>query len=164
MAEINTAAAVKCYIGGTTEIDWSSDSNAKDDFEAETWVELALVEDAGEGGSESEIITKFYLGDSFARKAKGGRDSGNREIICGDDPLDAGQQALIAAEQTNFKYNFKIVVPNNPDATYTPGIEYFRGLVTSRRRTLGVHNNVISRRFSVAIDGKILEVAPAIIP
>jgi hypothetical protein len=161
---ITTAAGAKLYIGGTTAIDTTSNETAIADFEDETWVEVAEVEDLGELGDEAADITFTSLGDSRVRHLKGARDAGTRTVVVGDDPLDAGQQDLIDAEATNFEYNFKVELLNAPSELYSNGVEYWRGLVMSKRRAVGTNDNVIRRTFVIGCNTKVYEVAPALLP
>lgn len=158
---ITTATGARYFIGGTTAIDYSSDANAIDDFEALTWVEIGEVEDGGELGDESNDVTFQSLSDSRVRHLKGARDAGTLALVVGDDPLDTGQAALKAAEKTKFLYNFKIEYEDAPDATYSNSVDYFRGLVMSFRKNVGEGDNVMRRTANIGINTVILTVEPA---
>ncbi|SMF65912.1 Phage tail tube protein, TTP [Xaviernesmea oryzae] len=160
---INTSSGTKYYIGGTTAIDYSSDANAIDDFEALTWVEIGEVEDGGEYGDEAADVTFQSLSDSRVRHLKGARDAGVLALVFGDDPLNAGQIALKAAEQTKFDYNFKVEYEDAPDETYSSSVDYFRAKVQSVRKQVGAGDNVVRRTANLGISTPILTVEPALI-
>jgi hypothetical protein len=151
---VKTAAGTKVFISAaTTE---ATDTIAE--YDALTpWTEVGLVETIGEYGDESAAVTFTSLGDSRVRKGKGARDAGNVTITVGNDPGDAGQAALIAAEGTNFVYAFKVVYPDRKTPAGTDSVEYFRGIVMSKRKAVGDVNAVIRRTFNVAIDSPITE-------
>ncbi len=158
---ITTATGTKWFIGGTTAIDYTTDAGAIDDFEALTWVPIGEVEDGGEIGDQSSDVSFQSLGDGRVRHLKGARDAGTVSLVVGDDPLDAGQIALRAAEQTKFLYNFKVEYEDAPTADYSNSVDYFRGLVMSARKQVGQGDNVLRRTFAIGINTDILTVEPA---
>jgi hypothetical protein len=101
------------------------------------------------------------LGDGRVRHLKGARDAGTVSLVVGDDPLDAGQIAIRAAEQTKFMYNFKVEYEDAPNADYSNSVDYFRGLVMSARKQVGQGDNVLRRTFAIGINTDILTVEPA---
>jgi hypothetical protein len=157
---ITTATGAKYYIGGTTEINYSSDATAITAFKALTWVEIGEVEDGGEFGDESNDVTFQSLSDGRVRHLKGARDAGTIDLVVGDDPLDPGQIALRAAEQTKFMYNFKIVYEDAPTPDFSNSVDYFRGLVMSFRKNVGEGDNVMRRTASIGINTVILTEEP----
>ena len=155
MGDIVTASGTRFYIGG------SSVTSAVDtlaEFEAiSVWTEVGLLEDLGEVGDEASSVTGAAIGDGRIRKAKGARDAGTMNVICFHDPLDVGQDALIAAEATNNNYPFKLVLPDSPSGAYSDTIQYFRGLVMSKRLRVGTNDNIIRRTFNVGVNSEIFE-------
>lgn len=170
IGEIRTASGAKLFIGSSRNIDTRvvegerPEEDIIADFETEDWIEVGTIEDFGEGGDESADVTFTAVGDSRVRHLKGARDAGTRTFVVGDDPFDPGQQQMTAAEKTKFNYNFKIEIPNAPDENYRNGVEYFRGPVMSRRRSLGTNDNVIRRNFVVGNTSGVFEVLPTEIP
>lgn len=154
MAEINTASGWKFYIGTTLAADDETE------FTSDSYTEVGLVESLGAFGDAASRVTFAALGDARVRKAKGARDAGTMAITCGHDPLDAGQIAMIAAQNTNDKRNFKIVATDSPSGG-TDSVFYFRALVSSARLNVGANDNVVRREFEVDIDTAVLEI-PAI--
>lgn len=161
---ITTATGAKYFIGGTNAIDYTTDAGAIAAFEALTWVEIKEVEDGGEFGDESADVTFQSLGDGRVRHLKGARDAGTIALVVGDDPLDAGQLAVRAAEKTKFQYNFKVEYEDAPSALYENSVDYFRGLVMSARKNVGTGDNVLRRTFSIGISTRILTVDTALAP
>jgi hypothetical protein len=158
---ITTATGARYFIGGTTDIPYASgDAAAITAFKALTWVEIGEVEDGGELGDESNDVTFQSLSDSRVRHLKGARDAGTLALVVGDDPLDLGQIALRAAEQTKFLYNFKIEYEDAPSADYSNSVDYFRGLVMSFRKNVGEGDNVMRRTANIGINTVILTEDP----
>jgi len=157
---ITTATGARYFIGGTTDINYSSDAAAITAFKALTWVEIGEVEDGGEFGDESSDVTFQSLSDGRVRHLKGARDAGTLDLVVGDDPLDAGQIAVRAAEQTKFMHNFKIEYEDAPGPTYSNSVDYFRGLVMSFRKNVGEGDNVMRRTASIGINTVILTEEP----
>ena len=151
MGDIVTATGTRIYIGTAA----ASTVDTLAEFEAiSTWTEIGLVENLGEYGDQSNDVTFSALGDARVRHAKGARDAGQLQMTVGHDPLDLGQAAMEAAEATNDNYAFKVVLPDGPSG-YSDSIEYFRGLVMSKRKNVGTNDNVIRRSFNIGINSEI---------
>lgn len=154
MAEIVTASGTKYYVGPSGT---SAQYDTLAEFEAVTvWTEIGLVENGGEFGDEASAVTGAALGDARIRKAKGARDAGTLGMVVFHDPLDAGQAAMEAAEQTNDNYVFKVVLNDGP-AGYSDSIQYFRGLVMSRRLSVGTNDNIMRVNYNIGINSEIFE-------
>lgn len=153
--DIQTTSGAKFYIGASVT---SAQADTLAEFTAMTgWTEVGLIEDLGEVGDESSSVTGAAIGDGRIRKAKGARDAGTMAIVCFHDPIDAGQLAMIAAEATNNNYAFKIVLPDSPSGAYTDTIQYFRGLVMSKRLRLGTNDNIMRRMFNLGVNSEVFE-------
>lgn len=150
---INTAGGVEVYIGTT------ADATTVQDFEADSYIEVGEVEDAGQLGDESEQITFTALKDGRVRKLKGPKDAGTMAIVCGADTSDDGQAAMLAAEASPLNFNFKVVLNDQLTISGTPTVLYFRGLVMSKRRNIGNVSNVVRYTFNTGVNSEVLEVA-----
>ena len=150
---ISDGLGTKIYIGPIAANDSPSGYAA-----LTPWVEIGEVESIGEFGDASAVITFTSLNAARVRKRKGARDAGDLTIVCANLPRDAGQIAMIAAEGTKFRYAFKIVAEDSPDANDTDSTFYFGALVTSKRLNVGASNAVNKRTFMLAIDTAVLEV------
>lgn len=152
MGDIVTASGTRYYIGpaGT-----STQFDTIAEFEAVTvWTEIGLVENGGEFGDEASSVTGAALGDGRIRKAKGARDAGTLALVCFHDPTDTGQLAVDAAEATNDNYTFKVVLPDGP-AGYSNTIQYFRGLVMSKRLQVNTNDNILRKMYNIGINSEI---------
>lgn len=158
---INTATGARYYIGGSGPIDYTTDAGAIDDFEALTWVEIGEVEDGGEYGDEASDVTFQSLSAGRVRHLKGARDAGVLALVVGDDPMDAGQIAVRAAEQTKLDFNFRVVYEDAPEAGWSGSTDYFRAKVQSFRKNVGTGDNVVRRTANLGISTEILTVEPA---
>lgn len=156
MADVFTASGTKIYVATIGATPPATSAN----YAALTWAEVGLVESIGEYGDESSAVNFAVLGDGRQRKGKGARDAGTLAITCAHDGTDGGQQDLVDAEASNVNYAFKVVLPNKLNATGTNEIQYFRGLVMSKRLNVGNNDNIVRRTFNVAVNSEIVVVAP----
>ena len=148
-----TASGTQVFIGASVTVQ-EADSLAE--FQAmSAWTEIKNVESVGEFGHQSNDVTFAALGDARTQHAKGARDAGQMTITVAHDPLDVGQAAIEAAEQTNFNYAFKVVLPDAPTAAYGNTVQYFRGLVQSRRKNIGTNDNVIRNTYNVGVNSEL---------
>lgn len=156
MSDIFTATGAKLFIGPSV----TNTTDTAAEYAALTWTEVGLIETLGEFGDESNEVTFAVLGDGRIRKAKGARNAGTLAITVAHASDDTGQQAMIAAEATYSNYAFKVVLPNRLNATGTDEIQYFRGLVMSKRQNIGNNDNVVRRTFNLGVNSEIVTVAP----
>ena len=155
MGDIQTTSGARFFIGNASV---TSAVDTLAEFEATSqWIEVGLVEDLGELGDEASAVTGAAIGDGRIRKAKGARDAGTLAVVCFHDPLDVGQLALIAAEGTNNNYGFKIILPDSPSQAYSDTIQYFRGLVMSKRLRMGTNDNIMRRMFNIGVNSEVFE-------
>ncbi|MFC3704476.1 hypothetical protein ACFOOL_06885 [Devosia honganensis] len=137
-----------------------SDGDAINFFAAiNDWLEVEEKEDIGTIGDTSESINFTAIADKRVRKLKGPKDAGTQSIVVGRDPLDDGQEALIAAEGTDFNYPFKIELNDARTAGHSKSVLYYAGLVMSKANNLGNVSNVVRRNFDVGINTAVFEVA-----
>lgn len=130
-------------------------------FTADTYVNFANIRDAGEAGSEAEVITGKYLDQPYTRKIKGSRDAGSMDVVIARDSSDPGYAAMIAAEKTSNCYNFCVELNDKPATGASPKNSkfYFSALVASAKNRFGEADDVVETTFSLAISGPIYEVA-----
>lgn len=93
-----TAAGTQLYIGTTA-------SNAQTD----TYTAVAEVTNIPEFGRVYNTIKYNPLATRGTKKFKGSYDDGSLAVDLGKDLSDPGQAACLAARDTDFDYNFKIV-------------------------------------------------------
>lgn len=158
MAIASTTGA-KIYIG---PINTTADSVS--DYSGLSYVEIGEVESIGEFGDQASTIEFTSLADARVRKRKGVRNAGDLNVVCANDPLDAGQIAAIAAEATENTYAIKVELADAADANDTDSVFYFRALVASARLSIGAANEMIKRNFAMLIDSAITEVPSAVVP
>ena len=158
---ITTASESKVFVCVTPALP-ATDTAAE--YAALTWVEIGEVEDMGEFGDESSDVTFSAVSDGRVRHLKGVRDAGTLALVCGRDPLDAGQVALKAAEKTKFSYPIKVQAADAPSEDYTDSVYYFNAKVMLARDNYGSVDNVVRTTFNLGIDSKIIEVPSADTP
>lgn len=151
---ISTTSGAKLYIGSDTVL---GSGSPPFDYPDDTYVEIGEIENLGELGDESNLVNFLAIGDARVRKLKGARDAGTMAVVCGRDPLDAGQAALRDAEQTKAKYNFKLVYADAASDLYTDTVAYFSALVSSQRAQLNGSDDVTKLMFNLAINTAITE-------
>lgn len=147
--------------GATVKIGTTSPKTDAAGYAADTWTPVSNIEDVGEAGSEAEIVTGKFVDQLYVRKFKGSRDNGTMELVVGRDSADAGYQALVAAEQTAFAYNFCVELNDKPASGASPKNSrfYFSAIVASRKNSFGGADDIVKTTFSLAISGPIIEVA-----
>lgn len=160
---ITTASGTKVSIGTSADVDYTSDSSAIADFEADEFLEVGEVENLGEFGDAKNDVTASALGDGRVRHLAGAADAGVMPMTCFNDPSDSGQVALQEASETNFEYNVKVELPDAPSDLYSNTIIYLRGRITSQRFNVGTNDNVIRRNFQLSITEKPIVIPAALI-
>lgn len=161
---IHSNAGTVQYISPTPvdpdAINAMSDSAAIAFFEAiSDWIEIEEVEDHGTFGDASEAITFTAVGNKRVRKLKGPKDAGTQSLVVGRDPLDDGQEALIAAEGTDFNYAHRIVFNDARTPDHTKSELFFAGMVMSKANNAGNVSNVVRRNFDIGINTGVYELA-----
>lgn len=160
---VSTTSGTRVYIGPAINIDTVralSDNDAVTYFEGLSYTEVEEVESIGDVGDESATTTFTSLKDERERTYKTVRNGGTMALVVGRDRLDAGQQALVAAEKTDNVYAFKLVYDDSRPS-YTDSIEYFGGMVLGRRTAAGGAGDITKRTFNVAVNTAIYEVPTA---
>ena len=156
MAEPFSATGAKIFIGPSVA---ATPANAAA-YAALSYVEIGNVTSIGGYGDESADVTINILGDGRRRRGKGSRDAGLMAINVAWDSTDAGQAALKAAEESTANFAFKVVLPNRLNATGTDEIDYFEGLIMSRRGSDLQNDQIATKTFNVAINSGVVEVPP----
>jgi len=143
------------YIGDA--LDPGTSDLALSDFGGQSWTEIGWVQNLGTFGDTSQEVTFDSIDQSRTQKLKGTRNAGNMALVTGVDYSDAGQVALIAAEQTSNDYAFKIVFNDAPSGG-TASERYFVGKVMSVAEQLDGANNVARMNATIGINSNIVQV------
>lgn len=117
-----------------------------------TYIEIKSVENLGEIGPQDQDVTFTNLNGDPVQHLKGATDNGAITIVCGKDPLDPGQIAILAAAKTKLEYAIKIEEQDAADGNDTNSVTYARGPVMGGRKTLGGANDVTKRTFMVGLN------------
>lgn len=160
---IHKTAGTKVYMSPTVQnsntINGLSDAAAIALFTAiSDWIEIGEVENVGELGDTAQPINFTAVGNRRARKLKGARDAGMHNIVCGRDPLDVGQIAMITAAATDYNFAFRITLSDIPPGVTTTSKQYYAGLVMSDPTQHGDVNSVTRRTFNVGINTGVYEI------
>jgi hypothetical protein len=158
---VSKTSGTRYYIGpvvDTDAIQALTDEDAVTYFEGLSWTEVEEIESFGSFGDTAATASFASVKDRRMRKYKTTRDGGTMAIVCGRDPLDAGQIALAAAERSDFNYAFKVVFADHRDADHTDSIEYFGGMVISRPTNLGGVGDITKQDFNVEVNTAIYAV------
>lgn len=148
----------KLFIGPSIDIDTITSVSA---FTGITtgWTEIKGLKDLAAFGDEATRITSNQLGANRTLSAKGTRDAGQPAFVVDLKDGDPGQEAAVAAVDTNFDYAFYVEYPNKKTEGGTNGKRYFAGQVMSARENPGGANNPITRNITVAINSNVYRVA-----
>lgn len=109
------------------------------------------LETFSDHGPEGAVVGFTPLATGLTRQLKGAINPGNITITCADNPLDAGQIAMIAAAATRRLYPLKIVAADGADSNDTDTAVYFGVRVLSAKAARGA-DGVSKRVFVCAID------------
>lgn len=154
---ITTASGSTIAIGPATPVTGANEAAIIAAYKALTFVPVGEVQNLGEFGDEANDVTFTSLSDARVRHLKGARDAGVLALVCGRDPLDAGQIALRAAEKTNLAYAIRIIANDAPDETGTPTEFYFHALVQSAKESYGEADDVVTTAFNLGITTAVFE-------
>lgn len=153
---VNAAGGTRFYIGTTLAINVNqSEAAVVAEFATDTYTEIAEIENLGEFGDEANVITFASLADTRVRKFKGARDAGTMAVVCGDDPLDLGQDAMILAEGQPNDYNFKVTLNDPITLSGLVSVHYFRGKVLSKRLQVNDVNSIVKRMYNIGVNSAI---------
>lgn len=103
-------AGSKFYIGTAPVNIPDTDVNAAS-FAGVTWLEVGQYETAGNAGDAAENIATNLINRRRTVNQKGTRQAPSRTDQFALNPEDPGQIALIAAEQSDYNYPFRVVMP-----------------------------------------------------
>lgn len=129
-----------------------SPDNDSSAYGTDTYIAVGDIETMGEIGDEATAIEILTIGNSRGRNLKGTRSGGVTTVTCILNDEDAGQLAMIAAEASSLAYPFRVVMNNKVTAMGTGSTRYFRGLVMSKRESLGGANDPIKITFNIGVN------------
>lgn len=162
MAKMYPVAGCKFYIGDAAIDDKDADFAAAD-FDAVSWTEVTGWVTMGAIGDTSSLVSSDQIGNARTKKGKGTRNAGSMENAFDVVKDDAGQLALIAAEQTDDNYPFRVVYNDAPatGTDPTPSESLFVGLVMSTSYGGGGANDPRRMSATTEINSNIVPVAAA---
>lgn len=117
-----------------------------------TFVDIGSIETLGEIGPQSQDVTFTNINGDPVQHLKGSTDNGAMTMVCGKDPLDPGQIALLTAAGTKLEYALRITEQDAADANDPDSVTYVRGPVMGGRKTLGGANDVTKRSFMIGLN------------
>lgn len=141
----NTFAGAKIYIGTTMQ------ASTREQFEADTYIEIEEVSNMGEFGSTANVVQFPLVSDDFVVKAKGTRNAGDPALVVGRVSTAPGQIKLREAETTKFFFNFKLELEDAPDEFTTNTVIYFRALVAGANNAFGGNEDFVTETYTLGI-------------
>lgn len=137
--------------------------DTEEEFTAQDWTEIGLIESFGEFGRQFETVTFVSVQEGRTRKLKGPYNDGQMQITVGLDRSDAGQLALATAADasTQDNYGFRIELNDPPSTVGGPTSFFFRGLPMSFRTQMGAANAVVKAMSMIEVNSEIIHVPPA---
>lgn len=167
MAAFVTAGA-RFFIGpvvGPDEIEAMAYADALayfDTIPSSQWTEVREIESFGDIGNVSDVATFASVKNRRTRKLRTTRDGGTLTLVCGRDAVDAGQDALIDAEKTDFHYAFKIIYNDSHGVGQPGSLDYFGGTVLSRQTNLSAVADITKRTFGIGVNTNIVPAVRAL--
>lgn len=123
-----------------------------------TWTTVGEVENFGEHGMQSQVLTFTAVADAIVQKLKGSKDYGTMNLVLGNIPANTGQILLATASESQNRYSARITYPLG-DGEITPEIHYLDVLVVTRNFTDGDVNAIRKMACGLAICKKPIEVS-----
>lgn len=127
------------------------------DFNSLSYVDIGWVESLGAFGDTAAEVTFDAIGEARTQKFKGTRNAGNVALVCGIDSADDGQAALLAAQETDYDYAFRVTFDDAPSGG-TPSVRYFIAKVMAAPEQLDGANNVAKLNSTLAINSNVVRV------
>lgn len=152
MTIIHSAAGSEIFIGPANSV--ADDETA---YTALTpYKKITGAGGLGDFGPSAALITWEGLDDEYVTKAKGIRNAGAVQLQVAWNPLDPGQQALIAAEATKFMFAFKTTAADAADVNDTDSMWFYKALVMTAVVARTGPNNVMTLTCNCEISGRIV--------
>lgn len=141
----------------------ASTIDSEAEFFAQSWTELALIQNFGEFGRQFQLVEFQSVGEGRTYKLKGGYNDGQLQLSFGQDLSDAGQALLRTAANasTQDNYGYRIEFNDAPSGVGGPTTYFFRGLPMGFRTTMGGLNDVIRANSTVEVNSDVIHAAPA---
>lgn len=155
---VQTLAGSKFFIGPANE---TADDAAA--YRAlNTYVEVGEIEDFGNFGDKVATTNFTAVNNRRVRKFKTTFDAGEMTLLLGMDSSDTGQQALVAALDSDSDFAIKVTLDDSDetDSDATPTTFFFRAKVISNERQLGKVDNVVRRSVGIALNSEVIEIEP----
>ncbi|MGN6538941.1 MAG: hypothetical protein ACTHKQ_24840 [Mesorhizobium sp.] len=132
--KVSPVAGCRFYIGSAPS-DLPDDDAVESDFASVSWIEVGNYETMGSAGDGAQNIATNLINRRRTINQKGSRQAPQRTDNFALNLTDPGQLAMVAAEQTDYNYPFRVdmndaPVPKSATATMTiasPGVVTWTG-------------------------------------
>lgn len=154
MAVVTGTLGATLYVAATPLVDVYAAADAIDDFQSLSYTQVGLVENLGEFGRQSELVTFVDISAARTLKIRGPYNDGQMQMTLGADLSDAGQLVLFNAANAidQFTYPFKIVVVGTNN--YFDGI-FFGAKVFSFRIQMGAANSIFRALVTLEVNTQV---------
>ena len=157
---IYTTEGTRLYSGGPRAAKSRDFTEADFAGQSSLWVEIDETEGLGSAGDTSAEVTFDGINSGRTRRLKGTKNAGSMDVVCGLDPADPGQIALIAAERSKNDFAFRVVLADAP-ADGTPSERMFVAQVASAAEQYDTANSVMKLNASLWINSNIVKIDAA---
>lgn len=148
---MSTFAGSKLFVGTTAVINWATETDALNGFEADTYIQVGGLSNMGEFGAAANVLTFPLVSDNYVKKSKGTRDAGDPAVVVERMSTDPGQIALRNAEKTKYYYNFKLELEDAEDAGSTNTVIYFRAIVAGVPNQYGGNEDFVTETYNLGV-------------
>lgn len=124
------------------------------EYAALDWVEVGMVGNIGETGTQENIITYDTMDTTVTQKQKGIANAGDPTIEVAYDANDLGQLAMRDAAETRSAYAFKFEFDDALTSGGTPTIKYNRGVVAGPAEPNGGPEDFLLNVFTLGLNQK----------
>lgn len=118
------------------------------------WTAIGQIENHGAHGGTKQIIEFTPVDTGVVQKIAGSKNYGNKSLMIGSVPSDAGQTILAAAFESDNPYSVKIAYPDGET-------HYLEALIAKHEYQDGAANDVSRVAVDLAVTRKPIVVAAA---
>lgn len=152
---VQTMLGATLSLSATLPETYDAAGYASTDF---TWTEIGEIENHGNHGGTKTIIEFTPVDTGVVTKLPGGKNYGNKSLMVGYIPGDAGQAMIETAFESTARYSAKITYPLG-DGEVTNEIHYLDVIVAKKEYQDGAVNDVRKISVDLAVCRKPIVVA-----
>jgi hypothetical protein len=154
MSAVTGTLGATLYVAAIALVDVFAAADNISDFQSLSYTQVGLVENLGQFGRKSELVTFVDISSARTLKIRGPYNDGQMQMTVGMDISDAGQSILFTAANTidQLTYPFKIALVGTN--AYFDTV-YFGAKVFSFEVQAGAANSVLRALVSLEVNTQV---------